>query len=178
MAPTANPAAMESMPISSVGKNRRTRGITLIEMLVVVTIIALISAVVVPSVAAGIESVRLRTASDSIAGFLNAAVNRAERRQQAVVVTISIRENRLTVFSSEPGFTRELLMPSGITIEAVLPPPAERSDDEEGRRLLLLPGAAIPAIGVRIANQRGSRRVIHLDPMTGFPHSEAVGAEE
>jgi hypothetical protein len=43
---------------------------------------------------------------------------------------------------------------------------------------LLLPGAAIPAIGVRIANQHGSRRVIHLDPMTGFPHTEAVGAEE
>jgi type II secretory pathway pseudopilin PulG len=147
-------------------------------MLVVVTIIALISAVVVPSVAAGIESVRLRTASDSIAGFLNSAVNRAERRQQAVVVTISIRENRLTVFSSEPGFTRELRMPDGIAIEAVLPPSADAFEDEEGRRILLLPGAAIPGIGVRIANQRGSRRLIHLDPMTGFPHTEVVGAEE
>jgi len=166
------------MPISSVGQNRRTRGITLIEMLVVVCIIALISAVVLPSVAAGIESVRLRTASDSIAGFLNAAVNRSERLQQAVVVVISTRDNSLTVYSSQPGFTRELRMPTGIVIEGVLPPSAEGSEDEEGRRLLLLPGAAVPAIGVRIANQRGSRRVIHLDPMTGFPHTEAVGAEE
>jgi type II secretory pathway pseudopilin PulG len=147
-------------------------------MLVVVLIIALISAVVLPSVAAGIESVRLRTASDSIAGFLNSAVNRAERLQQAVVVVVSIRENRIVAFSSEPGFNRELLMPSGIAIEAVLPPSAEGSEDFEGRRLLLLPGAAIPAIGIRIANQHGSRRVIRLDPMTGFPRTEAVGAEE
>jgi type II secretory pathway pseudopilin PulG len=147
-------------------------------MLVVVCIIALISAVVLPSVAAGIESVRLRTASDSIAGFLNSAVNRAERLQQAVVVVISIRENRLLAYSSQPGFSRELVMPTGITIEAVLPPSADRMDDEDGRRLLLLPGAAIPGIGIRIANQRGSRRVIHLDPMTGFPRTEAVGAEE
>jgi hypothetical protein len=143
-----------------------------------VCIIALISAVVLPSVTAGIESVRLRTAGDSIAGFLNSAVNRAERLQQAVVVVISVRENRLLVYSSQPGFTRELLMPAGITIEAVLPVSADGSEDMDGRRLLLLPGAAIPAIGVRIANSRGSRRVIHLDPMTGFPRTEAVGADE
>jgi len=166
------------MRTSAVGKTGRTRGVTLMEMLVVVCIIALISAVVLPSVAAGIESVRLRTASDSIAGFLNAAVNRAERLQQAVVVVISVRENRIFLYSSEPGFARELRMPSGVTIEGVLPPSAEGSEDEEGRRLLLLPGAAIPGIGVRIANQRGSRRVIRLDPMTGFPHTESVGAEE
>jgi prepilin-type N-terminal cleavage/methylation domain-containing protein len=166
------------MRTSAVGKIGKTRGVTLIEMLVVVTIIALISAVVLPSVAAGIDSVRLRTASDSIAGFLNAAVNRAERLQEAVVVVISTRDNTIALYSSQPGFTRELRMPSGITIEAVLPASAEGSEDEEGRRLLLLPGAAIPAIGVRIANQRGLRRVIRLDPMTGFPRTEAVGAEE
>ena len=166
------------MPTLSVGKNRSTRGITLIEMLVVVCIIALISAVVLPSVAAGIESVRLRTASDSIAGFLNSAVNRAERLQQAVVVVVSPRENRLTVFSSQAGFSRELDMPNGITIEAVLPPPADGFEDAEGRRILLLPGAAIPAIAIRIANQHGSRRVIRLDPMTGFPRTEAAGADE
>jgi len=166
------------MPISSVRKGRRTRGVTLIEMLVVVCIIALISAVALPSVAAGIESVRLRTASDSIAGFLNAAVNRAERLQQAVVVVISPRENRLVLYSSEPGFMRELRLPSGVTIEAILPLPESGVEEEEGRRLVLMPGAAIPGIGIQIVNQHGSRRIIHLDPMTGFPHAESPGAEE
>ena len=109
------------MPISSVGRANKTRGVTLIEMLVVITIIGLISAVALPSITAGIDSVRLRTASDSIAGFLNAAVNRAERLQQAIVVVISPKDNCLTLYSNEPGFTRELRMPSGVTIEAVLP---------------------------------------------------------
>ena len=148
------------------------------EMLVVVAIIALISAVVLPSVATGIDSVRLRTASDSIAGFLNSAVNRAERLQEAIVVVISRRDNCLTLYSSQAGFTRELRMPSGVTIEAVLPPLGGGSEDEDGRRLVLLPGAAVPAIGIRIVNQHGSRRLIHLDPMTGFPHVESVGVEE
>jgi len=147
-------------------------------MLVVVAIIALISAVVLPSVAAGIDSVRLRTASDSIAGFLNAAVNRAERLQQAIVVVISPKDNCLTLYSSEPGFTRELHMPSGVTIRTVLPQSAAGLDEAEDFRLVLLPGATIPAISVRIANQHGSERRIRLDPMTGFPHVEAVGIEQ
>jgi len=146
-------------------------------MLVVVAIIALVSAVALPSVATGIDSVRLRTASDSIAGFLNAAVNRAERLQQAVVVGISPSDNSLTLYSSEKGFTRELHMPGGVTIEKVLAS-SSGSGDEAGFRLVLLPGATIPAIGVQIANSHGSRRLIHLDPMTGFPHVDSVGKEE
>jgi prepilin-type N-terminal cleavage/methylation domain-containing protein len=165
------------MPISSVGRANKTRGVTLIEMLVVITIIGLISAVALPSITAGIDSVRLRTASDSIAGFLNAAVNRAERLQQAIVVVISPKDNCLTLYSNEPGFTRELRMPSGVTIEAVLPKLPGGSDGDEGR-LVLLPGAAVPGIGVRIVNEHGSRRLIHLDPMTGFPHVESVDRAE
>jgi small basic protein len=148
------------------------------EMLVVVAIIGLITAVAVPSIAAGIDSVRLRTASDSIAGFLNAAVNRAERLREAIVVVISPKDNSLTLYSSDPGFTRELRMPSGVQIEGVLPKPTSGWGDEEGLRLVLLPGAAIPSVGVRIVNQHGSRRVVRLDPMTGFPHVESVGKEE
>jgi type II secretory pathway pseudopilin PulG len=147
-------------------------------MLVVMAIIALISAVALPSIAAGIDSVRLRTASDSIAGFLNAAVNRSERLQQAIVVVISPKENSLTLYSNEPGSTRELKMPRGVTIEAVLPPVAGGWGDDDGRRLLLLPGATIPAIGVQIVNGHGLQRLIRLDPMTGFPHIESVNKEQ
>jgi len=164
------------MPISSVGKaTDREGGVTLIEMLVVVCIIALIAAVAAPSVTAGLDSVRLRTASDSIAAFLNAAVNRSERLQQAIEIDISPKENCLKLYSSEPGFTRELRMPSGITIEGVLPKSTDSWGDDT-RRLLLQPGATIPGIGVQIMNEHGSRRVIRLDPMTGFPHVEAAGA--
>jgi hypothetical protein len=68
-------------------------------------------------------------------------------------------------------------MPSGVTIEAVLPKLPGGSDGDEGR-LVLLPGAAVPGIGVRIVNEHGSRRLIHLDPMTGFPHVESVDRSE
>jgi hypothetical protein len=43
------------------------------------------------------------------------------------------------------------------------------------RRILLLPGATAPAMGVQLANRHGTRRMVRLDPMTGFPHVDKVG---
>jgi hypothetical protein len=75
--------------------------------------------------------------------------------------------------SNSPGFVRELKMPDGVAIEAVLP----QDPDENGpRRLILLPGGAIPGVGIQIANQHGSRRVVRLDPLTGFPRVESIAA--
>jgi type II secretory pathway pseudopilin PulG len=145
------------------------------EMLVVVMIIALLAGISVPAVSAGIDSVRLRSATDSISSFLNAAEVRVERRQEPIELIVFPKENVFELYSNEPGFTRELKMPDGITIEAVLP---GESDDEGGpRRLILLPGGAIPAIGVQVANRHGSRRVVHLDPMTGYPRVDVVAAQ-
>jgi len=158
------------MPTLSVGKTTNS-GVTLVEMMVVVTIVALVAGLSFPSVAAGIDSVRLRSATDSLASFLNAAVNRAERRQQPIEVVISAKDNALAVYSNEPGYSRELKMPDGVAIEAVLP----KEEEEEGpRRLILIPGASVPGIGIQVANRHGSRRVVRLDPMTGFPRVESL----
>ncbi len=143
--------------------------------MVVVAIIGLIVAVSAPSISAGLDSVRITTTTDNIASFLNAAVNRAERRQEPIELIISPRENRLSIYSNEPGFERELKLPDGVTIDAILPElPAE---PDGARRLMLLPGATVPGIGIRVANQRGARRIVRLDPMTGFPRIERAGAE-
>jgi hypothetical protein len=144
-------------------------------MLIVVALIGMLAAVSFPSVSAGLDSVRIRSSSDDVATFLNSAVNRTERRQKAVEVAISTKLNRITMTSVEPGFEQVLQLPDGITLEAVLPP--VETEPGEPRRLLLMPGATIPGIGIRLANRHGARRLIRLDPMTGFPRVESVVAE-
>jgi prepilin-type N-terminal cleavage/methylation domain-containing protein len=174
----ANRAERDLKPTLSVGKtsNGGRRGITLLEMLVVMCIVGLIIGVTTPSISAGLDSVRLATATSSVAGFLNAAVTRVERRQQPIEVVILPQENRIVIYSNEPGFTRDLKMPDGVTIESVLP--AEMSGEAGGeRRILLLPGATAPAMGVQLANRHGTRRIVRLDPMTGFPHVDKVEAK-
>ena len=54
----------------------------------------------------------------------------------------------------------------------------QNPDDPQGaRRLILMPGATVPGIGIQIANRRGTRRIVRLDPMTGFPRVESVNTE-
>jgi prepilin-type N-terminal cleavage/methylation domain-containing protein len=154
------------MPTSSAG-NRRNAGVTLVEMVIVVTVIGLIAAVMAPSMAAGLDSIKMATAADNVAVFLNGAVNRSDRRQQAVAVTIYIRENKLVMYSNEAGFTRELKIPDGISIEAVLP--RDVNGPVDPYRLILMPGASAPAVGVQLINSHKNRRVVRLDPMTGYP---------
>lgn len=143
--------------------------------MVVMTIVALIVGLTIPAVSAGIDSVRMVSATDSLASFLNGAVNRAERRQQPVEVVISPKENQLTMYSTVPGFTRVLKLPQGVAIQAVWPKGGD--DPEEPRRLILMPGGAVPGIGIQVGNQRGAKRIVKLDPMTGFPRVESVPTE-
>jgi prepilin-type N-terminal cleavage/methylation domain-containing protein len=161
------------MPTSSVG-NRR--GVTLVEMLVVVSIIGLIVAVSFPAFSAGLDSVRMSSATGMTSSFLNSAVNRAERRQQAVELIVTPKENLIAMYTNEPGFERRLKLPDGISIQAVLPAIDDEPADSP-RQLLLLPGATAPGIGILLGNQHGSQRVVRLDPMTGFPRVESLDSK-
>ena len=71
-------------------------------MMVVLALVAMIGAVTFPAVTSGLDSVRLSGASDSIVSFLNAGLNRAERRQMPVEIFISIPENKLKLLTLFP----------------------------------------------------------------------------
>jgi type II secretion system protein H len=148
----------------------KQRGVTLIEMMVVVMVIALVVSISTPSVTAGIDAVRLATASSSVAAFLNSAANLAERRQRPVELVLSA--NSLQFVSTDAGSERELKLPEGIAMEPISALPSE--DAEGVSRWLFMPGGAVPSVGIQLANQHGGRRTVRLDPMTGFPRVESV----
>ena len=167
------------MPTSSVGTTSRgeaaridkraQRGITLIEMLIVMTIIALVVGVSYPSAAGGVEALRLRSVSDSVVSFLNTAIDRASRRQQVIEVWISPHDNVLIARSPDLAFSRRLELPDSFRITAVLPP--AEVNPREPRRFLMYPGGTAPRIGVEIANSVGRKRMVSIDPFTGLPRA-------
>ncbi len=154
------------MPILSAG--RANKGVTLLEMVTVVAIIGVMAGILFPSFSAGVDAIRLTTASDTLASFLNGALNRAERRQVPVEIAISTADNSVTLRSVEPGFERRLEMPSGVKIEAVL----AGAEGEGTRRFVVMPGGTPPRVGIQIANARGARRIVRVDPITGVPRIE------
>jgi prepilin-type N-terminal cleavage/methylation domain-containing protein len=145
------------------------RGVTLIELLVVMILISLLAGIAFPSVAAGLESIRLSSASNSIVSFLNGALNRAERREEVMEIIISPKDNTLWMYTAKPGFERELHLPAAVRIEAVFPDP---QPGDGPRSFLLMPGGVTPRIGVQLVNRRGLRRIVRVDPITGVPQIE------
>ena len=149
-----------------------SRGVTLIEMLLVVAIVGLMAAISFPAVTSGIDSLRLASATDSVVSFFNAGLNRAERRQQLIEIVVSKSERSLTMRSSERGFLRRIELPEGIAIVSILPEGREEKDGV--RRFVLYPGGVVPRIGLELANRKGTRRIVRVDPITGVPQIERV----
>jgi type II secretory pathway pseudopilin PulG len=159
------------MPILSAGRvsrrKARERGITLLEMVVVASLIAIMVAVTFPSVGSGLDTLRINAATNDIVTFINTGLDRSARRQQVIEITILKTENAMQMRSSDPGFTRRMDLPEGIVIERVLPELSEQSDAP--RSFMLYPGGTVPRIGVQIANKRKVQRIVQVDPITGVP---------
>ncbi|MGA2135180.1 MAG: prepilin-type N-terminal cleavage/methylation domain-containing protein [Bryobacteraceae bacterium] len=151
------------MPTSPTGN--RTRGVTLMEMMVVLAIIALIVGISFPSTIAGLENIRLGSGARSVAAFMSSAANRAERRQQAIELTVFVKQNTLLLRSADGVFSRKLELPRNVVVSAVWPPLPEASDSP--RQFLFLPGGAPPRMAIELANSRGLRRLVRLNPITG-----------
>jgi hypothetical protein len=140
-------------------------------MIVVVAIVGLIVGISFPAISSGLDSVRMVSATDSVAALLNSAVTWAERRQRPVELVVSPREGKLAIYSADGVFHRELELPDGILVENVLP----AADELEGvRHIMFVPGGAIPGVGIQLVNRRDAHRTVRLDPMTGFPRVEGV----
>jgi prepilin-type N-terminal cleavage/methylation domain-containing protein len=140
-------------------------GVTLIEMLVVVAIIGVVLGISFPAMSAGLTSIRLASASGSVASFLTAAMNNVERREQPAAIVIDPHENTLAEYTAASGNnpTEKLVMPAGITIEG------DKQGDEP-RRFVIYPGGAFPRIIVALKSDTGGHKQIAIDPTTAVPH--------
>ena len=172
MTPTLLAGATNRLRSSSRSAGSRNSGVTLIELLIVLTLIALVTGISYPSAAAGVESLRLRSVSDQVVSFLNTAIDRAGRREQVIEVWIAPKDNVLIARSPDLEFSRRLELPAGYRILSVLP--AAEVDPDQPRRFLMYPGGTIPRIGVEIANREGNKRMVSVDPFTELTRAEKV----
>ena len=108
-------AGKETMLTSSAGATSklRQRGITLLEMLIVVSLIGLLAGLSYPSVTAGLDTLRLRSASDVVVTLLSTALDRAERRQAVVEVQILPADNALLARTADLAFNKRVDLPQG-----------------------------------------------------------------
>jgi general secretion pathway protein H len=144
----------------------RRRGITLLEMLVVVALIALIAGLSYPSVTRGLDGIRLRTASDDVAAFVGAAMSQVERSESPLELRFS-KSDGVIELGGPATASRTLRLPDGVKLAEVYPMLNGVADNE--RRVMLLPGGGLPRLSVELASRSGMHRWITIEPVTGMP---------
>ncbi len=158
-----------SMRLTPVKGNRRglglpfsgasERGLTLIEILVTVAIIAVMVGVAYPTFTRGLDGIRLRTAVSRAGTFFNSARQQADRRQRSVQFLVDPEKRTLSAAAIEGPWRDEFRFENGIKI--VFP--------TEPATLILYPGQPAPQFRLRLVNRAGTAAGLKVNVFTGVP---------
>ena len=136
---------------------RGARGITLLEALVAITLVALAAAISFPAASAGIESARVRAAADEAKTLLLNAQQFADRHRQAVLVQIDPATSRIAVRSADGRWSRLLNFDSRLHIDA----PSTTFET------VVQPGAALPPLSLGLVAEGGQRSGFQVGGLLG-----------
>ena len=145
--------------------SRNPAGFTLLEMLVVMVLIGVITAVAVPVAGAGIQTLRLQSGARHVAAALRLARGRAIRSQEIHLVSLDRERSRVTVASGDLRFQRSFQLPPGVRLQEALlldgAPPRPGRPAPESTDFYFAPGGLSQALEIRLVNARGrSLRVV------------------
>lgn len=135
-------------------------------MMVVVTIIAVLTGLAFPSLIAGLAGIRLVSAAGTVASFLTSSLNHVERHEQPAAIMILPKEGKIQRFTTSDTPDSTLEMPTGVSLEG-----------EEPRRIVLMPSGTVPRIRILLRNEKGARRSVQVDPVTGVPSVQRIVEE-
>ncbi len=161
----------------SIGSQQSAIGFTLLELLVVLALLSLLSAVAFPSIGRGLAALNLRTSSNQIASTLRLARSKAIREQQLYWIRFDLDENEVELSSEDLRFQRSFELPKGIVIKQASLVGGRGKRDREDPHFFFSPNGMAQAFEVRIRNERGRElRVVH-DSLLRSPRVEEVQPE-
>ena len=136
---------------------RSDSGITLVELLVGLTIIAVILAIAWPNLTTGIDGIRLRTTVDNIAVFFTEARNVSDRLQTPVQITVLPEEDQLHAVTIDGDWRNVYELPDRIHI--IVP--------RETGAVILFPGAPTPGLRLLLEAEHGPQTGLRFNIFTG-----------
>ncbi|WP_291821874.1 GspH/FimT family pseudopilin [Marinobacter sp.] len=157
---------------------RRNSGFTLIELMIVVTLVAIIATIAVPSFQGLVESNRQKSTTNSVLGILNYARSEAVRRGEPVAVRAvngSLQNGLEVVYTGDDGAENILRttdpMPGSVALTKISGDmPVFRGDGMKNRQLnarsefKICPGNGDP--GEKIVVNAGGQTNRSTDPAT------------
>ena len=152
--------------------NRNAAGMTLLELVVVITILSLMAGLVAPHIGPWLDTWKLRNAAERVAQTFRYTRARALFEQHFYVVEILPTERLIKVLRPDSTVVREFSLPDDIQIA---------SDEEQGTRsapkvisYIFPPSGEVEEKNLWLRNTQGRAFKIHLDFLLGGPGVEVV----
>jgi len=158
----------------SVGKisASKNRGFTLLELIVVLVIISLTSALAVPQLTGALSGTNSKTAAKKIAASLRYARSRAVSEKIIYIVILNTDKNRLTLMSATKAElsseehsdkAKVYVLPEGLTLKSGI----ELEKDKEEFRIAFYPSGSSSGGEVIVSDEREKTYKIRVDFITG-----------
>ncbi len=153
------------------------KGFTLIEVLVVLVLLAALTAVAAPSIARGFGAIELQTTARQVAATLRLARTLAVREQQVFLVGFDLEKNRIELMREDLSFRRTFELPESIAIHRVTRK-GEAPLDDLRFTCLFVPNGLSESFEVWLRNKRGKELKVVQDSIRKSPRIEDVETNE
>jgi prepilin-type N-terminal cleavage/methylation domain-containing protein len=137
-------------------------GMTLLELVIVIALLALMAGIVAPRTARWIDNWRLRSAAEHIAQTIRYARVRALYERRYYLVEIRPVQHQVRVGEPVSGFVRQWALPSDVQVaeeDNPVPSPV--------LRLILPPSGAVEEKTLWLLNHQGRKVKLHVDFLLG-----------
>jgi general secretion pathway protein H len=147
-------------------------GFTLLELLIVMALLGVLTAVTYPSIGRGMGTLRLRTASREIAAAIRLARSKALREQQAYYLQFDIDKGEVELSSEDLKYQRSFSLPEGVVFRRVALLGEDSGPYSSDRAYYFAPNGLGENIEVMIANSHGRQMKIIQSSMVSSPKIE------
>ena len=152
-------------------------GFTLLELLVVLVLISLLTALVFPSMGRGIAALRLKTGSRDIAATLRLARTKAINEQKIYWVGFDLEKNQVELSSDDLRYQKFFQLPEGITISKVTSAGTEALRGQQSFHYFFEPNGMAQTFEVQLRNDRGQAMKILQNPFVRSPRLEQLDSD-
>ncbi len=142
-----------------VARARQQCGVTMLELIVVLGLMALLTALVAPKIGGGMSTIDQRAAAQKIAAAFKSARNIAVSQRKDVAVVVNTKSLTVTPADAEP-----IQLPAGVAID--LTTIEKEKIDEESAAIRFYPDGG--STGGRVILKKGERALrVDVDWLTG-----------
>ncbi len=165
----------------ALASDRDRAGFTLLEVLVVLVLVSVITAVVAPALGTGTQTLRLQSAARHVAATLRLARASAIRQQEVYLVSFDRERGQVTMASGDLDNQRSFDLPRDVRLErAVLLNDTARAalPSPDPVTFFFSPNGAAQSLEVRLVNARGRSLRVVQESFRRSPRIEPVPPEE